>query len=418
MKFDTVIIGGGLSGLISGIYLSQHGQRCVIVSSGQSALHFSSGSFDLLNRLPDGETVNQPVTAIDKLLEQAPTHPYAKLGKEKFEVLARQAEQFFRNVDIPVYGDAEKNHYRITPMGMMRPTWLTATDFAISYEEHQLPWKKVALVNVAGFLDFYPAFLVDEFRKMGTVCEIRTFDLPKLGKRRQNPTELRSIHVARILDKMSNRNLLIASLREMSEGCDAIILPACIGLEQKDIVPFLAEKVEKPVLLLPTLPPSTVGIRIQRSLHRSFLNLGGTYMLGDNIQSGSLKEGKIREVYSQNHQDISLSGKNFILATGNYFSQGIIASKDKIYEPVFDLDVSYASDRQQWYDADLFKKQGYQEFGVATNPDFQGRYKGETIENLYVAGAILEGFNPVHQGCGGGVSLLSALHISNHILNK
>lgn len=67
MKYDTLIIGGGLAGLVCGIRLQEAGQRCAILSAGQSALHFSSGSFDLLNRLPSGEEVIHPLDAISSL---------------------------------------------------------------------------------------------------------------------------------------------------------------------------------------------------------------------------------------------------------------------------------------------------------------------------------------------------------------
>ena len=118
MKFDVLIIGGGLAGLTCGIRLQKNGVKCAIVSTGQSALHFSSGSFDLLNELPDGTKVDNPMAAVGKV---SANHPYAKLGSE-FAYYVHEAKQQFLDLGIEVAGDAEQNHLRITPMGTLKPT--------------------------------------------------------------------------------------------------------------------------------------------------------------------------------------------------------------------------------------------------------------------------------------------------------
>ncbi|KIO44622.1 MULTISPECIES: glycerol-3-phosphate dehydrogenase subunit GlpB [Sanguibacteroides] len=418
MKFDTVIIGGGLSGLICGIYLSKRGQRCVIISSGQSALHFSSGSFDLLNALPDGTGVNHPLEAVEELILQAPEHPYAKLGVEKFATLAAKAKSFLEEAGVPVSGDERKNHYRITPMGTMKPTWLTLKEQLMSAEKDRLPWKKIAVFNVTGFLDFYTQFLVDEFCKMGTECRVHLIHFPALENLRKNPTEMRSVNIARVFDHPENLDELIRILREKSVDCEAVVLPAILGLGRDNVLDYVQNEIKKPVRLVSTLPPSVPGIRAQQRLCRSFQQAGGVYMPGDTVLKADREGRRITRLYSADHGDIPFVGQQVVLATGSYFSQGLIAEPDRIYEPVFDLDVSYLKDREQWYRHNVFEVQPYQSFGVKTNTDFRGMYRGEPLDNLYVAGAVLEGYNAMKEGCGAGVSILSALYVAERILSK
>ena len=73
MRMDTVIIGGGLSGLSCGIALAKRGKRVAIVSSGQSTMLFNGGSMELLGNI-DGKSVMAPLEAIATLPQN---HPYS-----------------------------------------------------------------------------------------------------------------------------------------------------------------------------------------------------------------------------------------------------------------------------------------------------------------------------------------------------
>lgn len=418
MKFDSVIIGGGLAGLVCGIRLSKAGRRCAIISSGQSALHFSSGSFDLLGALPDGTPVTAPVESVAETIRQAPEHPYAKIGAERFGALAAGASALLAEAGVAVEGDAARNHYRLTPVGGLKPAWLTLGGYVRSASPDALPWRKVALFNAAGFLDFYTQFLADEFRRMGVACSVHTFNMPALETIRKNPSEMRSANIARIFDRQENLDELARMLLRDAGDAEAVLLPAVLGIDRRDAVEYLTQQVGRPVAVIATLPPSVPGLQAQLQLRRYFQQLGGVYMLGDTAVRYEADDDRITALYTADHGDIAFTADDYVLATGSYFSQGLVAEMNGVREPLFGLEVACAADRGAWYDRDLFAAQPFELFGVKCDEHLRGLRNGRAVENLYVIGAGLAGFNPVKEGCGAGVSMLTALAAAERILNE
>lgn len=418
MQFDTLIIGGGLAGLSCGIRLSEQGQRCAIVSAGQSALHFSSGSFNLLNALPDGTPVDQPIEAFDALQRQAPEHPYCKLGKDKFIDLSIQAERLLTKCGINVKGNNKQNHLRLTSLGNVSPAWLTCNEMAMFPSNTGLAWRHIAVVSIAGFMDFQPELAAGMLNKQGIDAKVVLLNLPFLESLRSNASEFRSINIAQRLNQPEHFSRLLIELSQIAQQVDAIIMPACFGLNGADQQRQISETIEKPVMLVPTLPPSLAGRHIHQQLYHYFLSTGGIFMQGDSVLRAVIQGNRVTEVYSRNHTDIALSADHIVLASGSFFNKGLIAEYGRIYEPIFGLDVSYDKDRENWTKDDFFKPQTYMQFGVNTDNVLRGILDGRVIDNLYVAGAVLGGFDALKQGCGAGVSLLTALYIAEQILMK
>ena len=408
MKFDTIIIGGGLSGLVAGIDLSRKGQKCLVVSSGQSALHFFSGSFELCSLAPN------PYDGIATLGEG---HPYSKIGTDSVAELSAKVKPLFKEVGITLKGVKDANHWRITPMGVLKRAWLTMDEYATVPVDGEMPWKKVAVLNIDGFLDFHTSYIAAGLEAKGVECSVHAISMPELERLRKNPTEMRSTNIAKTLTG-DLIGALAARINEFAHDVDAVLMPAVVGLTSSTDVVRLKEKVDRPLHFLATLPPSVPGIRMQMMLKKHFQKLGGVYMLGDSVVSGEFEDGKLKSIKTNNHGDTMFEADNFILASGSFFSKGLASNLDGVYEPIFGLDVDSLDVRADWYKRNLFEAQPYMSFGVATDKDFRVKKNGVPVENVYAAGSILSGFHPMKQGCGAGVSILTALHVSSLLKNE
>ena len=417
MRYDVVIIGGGLAGLTCGIRLAEQGKRCAIVSAGQNALHFSSGALDLLSHLPDGQPVSQPLEALDELARQAPHHPYSRMGTAAVAALLPQVEALLERSTISLLGSYQQNHWRMTPLGKFRACWLSPVDGVTRGLPDSRFGDNPLIAGIEGFLDFQSRIVAGTLQTQGIAARSDDLKLPVLDRLRQNPSEFRAVNIARVLDRPENRAVLVEELSLLTNGNDAIIMPACLGLDTPEVVGELAEALGKPISLLPTLPPSVLGLRLHQALSQRFRQLGGMVMPGDRAVRAALSAQEIA-VHSHHHRDIPLRAKYAVLASGSFFSNGLVTQFDRVTEPVFGLDVRFAEQREGWSQQDVFAPQPYMQFGAIVDEHLHPRIGGETIGNLYAIGAVLEGFDPIAQGCGAGVSLLSALHVAEQILKE
>ena len=423
MKFDVVLIGGGLSSLVCGIMLQKAGKKCLMVSAGQNALHFSSGAFGLLGKLTDGTDVAEPLSMVETLPSE---HPYSKIGTQRLSEYVASTPGFFSECGITLHpvlsagsGTSEvRNGYRITALGTLKPAWLAMDDVTLLASKDEKIGEKALIVNFSGFLDFNTRFIAEGLEKRGTTCRIESVKLDEVETLRKNPAEMRSVNIARVMNHESSWKAFAHKVQELLNGEDVVILPEVFGFEEPVIMQWIKEMIPAKVVFVGTTPPSVPGIRTQRLLKKAFEAAGGTFLMGDEALGAVFDGERVASIRTANLGELRIEADTFVLATGNLFGKGLVASPDAVKEPVFGLDVDYPAERKDWYDEKFFARQNYTGFGVKTNGDFHPLRDGKIVPNRYVVGSEVGGCNPLAEGSGAGVAIVTAFRAADSILGK
>lgn len=372
MKFDSVIIGGGLAGMVAGIALQKAGKRTAIISTGQNALHFFSGSF---------ESLQEPERRIQDLFAEAGVRLHYAPG------------------------------VRLMPLGTFKESALSLEDVDL-FPTPKFA-RKVLVVNLLGYHDFFSSFLAEGLEKQGMSCRVRFINLPEMEKLEQSPSEMRSVQIARIMDRVWEK--VVQEVRILLKDEDAVVLPQVFGLHDASIPGRIRQGIPARVVFAGTMPPSVPGIRTQMLLKQRYQLLGGTYLMGDEVVRAHVHEGVVHSVATKNLDNHYVEADNFILSTGGYFSKGLISNPFQVYEPIFGLDVEYREDRNQWYNPAFKEDQPYMNFGVKADENLRALKDGKALENLYVAGSVLGGNRPEF-GTAAGQAVRTALHAADQIL--
>ena len=266
-----------------------------MVSAGQNALHFSSGTFGLLGKLPNGKFQSRSPPSTNWVLRI-----HIQDRRREDHGICEGDPQFFADCGIELKGNRNSNMYRLTPSGTLMPCWLALKETTVFPSRKERLRGRMLIVNFAGYLDFNTDFLAEGLEKMGvSVSRIADVKLPDVEHLRQNPTEMRSVNIARVMDREENWKQFAKEVADLLQGEEYVVIPEVFGLADPMVCEWLREMIPAEILFAGTMPPSVPGIRMQMLLKRAFVYAGGLSSWGTKCLPRSIRRQGAQCAYSE-----------------------------------------------------------------------------------------------------------------------
>ncbi len=269
MSRSVLVIGAGISGLISAIRARKLGNDVTVAFSGKGATSLSLGVVDVLGYV-DRRAVRDPLKGIEELIKKKPRHVYSLVGVDNIKKSINFFKELTKEVELEYVGDLRKNIYIATQFGTIKPTCLALKEV---YDARVDTWdgKKV---SISGSIvrDYHPKFISDSL----------SFFLPKFG----------------------------IDVRFVDENyADIVLRPLSQKKEESCVIPLLGD-----------------GEILRKKLFKYAQKIGVEF-IKDTIKKGKIKGNEVKEVYGRKSYEADV----YILASGDWIGGGLNAFKEPIF---------------------------------------------------------------------------------------
>ncbi|MEQ6375643.1 FAD-binding protein [Bacillaceae bacterium S4-13-56] len=305
--YDVVVIGQGLTGVLSAIYAKKKNLSVALVSEGVGRIAQSTGVMDLL----PGSNGN---------LED--WKKFFQIDQEGESILDKATQEFLsltNDIAYPYYGNLGTPISMVTGSGYVKQTRLYPKTISA------LPKKgKVVIVGISELLDFRPEFMKGNLQDHNHQLEIETISI---SIKKDTQRVLTQLDVARLLDQKEIRERFIQNIKRqlVSENVDLFIFPASLGLRHwEEVLTDLERELRAKVTEAPGMPPNATAYRLFEALRKDSIKLGIRYYSNTTVSGANFENEKVESITVHNHnRATTVKGRSFILATGGLLGGGL-----------------------------------------------------------------------------------------------
>lgn len=325
--YDVVVIGQGLSGMLSAIWAKEQGCRTALVATGAGKIVQATGVMDLIPG-SDGE--------LKDWIDQYGLHTMQK--SHLFSAIT-QFKKLTARIGYPYQGDSEHLVSIVTGSGHIKKTAL--------YPETITPIPEKGDVIIVGFeevSDFQPLFVKGNLQKERPALSIETMKV-NLGKRSQRT--MTQLDAARLLEQKEVREHCLKQIKQQMAQKNLkqpklFIFPASLGVDNwKEVIQYFTASLGAAVTEAPGMPPNATAIRLNDRLRKEAVKMGirfygDTKVVGCHLDGEEIKSLKIEKMSPTSE----LRGNQYILAAGGVLGGGLTLTSAGIKESVMGLNVN------------------------------------------------------------------------------